>query len=183
VFEEGGLPRREFLDVYGAMTISGVPKPAWMAFKLLHQHAGNRRLPTTVGPQGNVSYISAMATANGTATNAGNALRVFLSFWGNPDTCCNATSRTIHLTVDHGSVTAVPAKAQLYVLDDSHGNVQALWRTLGAPNQPSAAQLAQLRAGSAAGVIAASFVASNGTATTVTVDMSENSAVVVEYMP
>ena len=42
VFEEGGLPRVEFKNVYGLMTVHGVPKPAWRAFELLHQHAGAR---------------------------------------------------------------------------------------------------------------------------------------------
>ena len=198
----------EFLGVYGAMTISGIPKPVWTAFQLLHTHAGDRRLPTTVGAQGNVSYISAMATTNSssssssssssrgdsghTATLTGAAsspLRVFLGFWGNPDTCCNATARTIRLTVNHGTDAAakggLPTKAVLHVIDDTHGNVQALWHSLGAPNKPNAAQLAQLKAASAAGVIPVTVVKAtlDGAASTVvTVPMTENSAVVVEYL-
>ena len=36
------------MDIYGLMTISGVPKPGWRAFQLLHEHAGTRRVPATV---------------------------------------------------------------------------------------------------------------------------------------
>lgn len=170
------------------MTISGIPKPVWTAFQLLHTHAGDRRLPTVVGAQGNVSYISAMATTNssgGGAATVASSLRVFLGFWGNPDTCCNATARTIRLTVNHAAahagLLALPTKAVLHVIDDAHGNVQALWHSLGAPDKPDAAQLAQLKAASAAGVVPATVTALNETATVVTVPMTENSAVVVEY--
>ena len=51
VFEEGGMPRIEFKDVYGAMSVHGVPKPAWRAFQLLHTHAGDRRLPVAISNQ------------------------------------------------------------------------------------------------------------------------------------
>ena len=179
------------------MTISGIHKPVWTAFQLLHTHAGDRRLPTVVGAQGNVSYISAMATTNSSsrddsglaATRSGSAsspLRVFLGFWGNPDTCCNATNRTIRLTVNHGAEGAaaggVPTKAVLHVIDDTHGNVQALWHSLGTPNKPNAAQLAQLKAASAAGVVPVTVAALDLASTVVTVPMTENSAVVVEYL-
>lgn len=182
----------EFLDVYGAMTISGIAKPAWAAFKLLHTHAGNRRLPASVGPQGNTSYISAMATTNingvGAESSAGgsaNSLRVFLGFWGNPDPCCNATARTIHITVNQAAGSSLPTKAVTHVLDDAHGNVQNLWKSLGAPNKPTPAQLAKLKAASGAGVVpvpASALVKVNATATMVSLDVTENTAVVVEYI-
>lgn len=65
--------------------------------------------------------------------------------------------------------------------DDSHGNVQQLWHTLGAPNKPSPAQLAQLQAASGAGVLPAAVTKLNATATRMAIQMTENSAVVVEY--
>ena len=56
---------------------------------------------------------------------------------------------------------------------------------LGAPNKPSADELAKLKAASAAGVVpvaASALVKVNATATTVTLELTENSAVVVEYI-
>lgn len=38
-------------NVYGAMSINGVPKPVWRAFELLHTHAGDRRLSVTISNQ------------------------------------------------------------------------------------------------------------------------------------
>ena len=50
IFEEGTAvdEHTEFMNIYGLMTISGVPKPGWRAFQLLHQHAGNTRIKATV---------------------------------------------------------------------------------------------------------------------------------------
>jgi len=48
VFEEGGFPNKEFMNIYGSMTKDGVPKPVWRAFQLMHTHAGDRAVNTTV---------------------------------------------------------------------------------------------------------------------------------------
>ena len=50
VFEEGTPINQhaEYMNVYGLMTISGIPKPGWRAFQLLHELAGNQRLNATV---------------------------------------------------------------------------------------------------------------------------------------
>jgi xylan 1,4-beta-xylosidase len=50
VFEEETAidKHTEFMNIYGLMTISGVPKPAWRAFQLLHEHAGDQRVNCTI---------------------------------------------------------------------------------------------------------------------------------------
>ena len=39
IFEEGTAVARhtEFMNIYGLMTVSGVPKPGWRAFEMLHK--------------------------------------------------------------------------------------------------------------------------------------------------
>ena len=64
MFEEGGLPRVEFLDVYGIMTIRGIAKPAWRAFQLLHEHAGDTRFAASVRDVGTVTYGSPLQPAS-----------------------------------------------------------------------------------------------------------------------
>ena len=85
VFEEGGLPLIEFKDVYGMMSVRGIPKPAWRAFELLHSHAGDHRLHTTLSNQTSphlgaapsfepapvLASVSAFATINTSTTIAG----------------------------------------------------------------------------------------------------------------
>ena len=48
IFEEVGLPTREFDGFYGLETIHGIAKPARRAFELLHRHAGDQRVETQV---------------------------------------------------------------------------------------------------------------------------------------
>ena len=162
--EEGGLPEVEFLAIYGAMTINGVPKPVWRAFQLLHEHAGDRRLPTVVSqpvvPNTTTApFISAFATVN--ASDGIDSLRVFLSFWGNPDSATNATlmadNRDVTVTVHHPVAAeeqtfstadlAEPGRranhkgqrnqatsnldAIVYIVDAVHGNPFAKWEALG----------------------------------------------------
>ena len=47
VFEEGGFPTSEFTNIYGLMTVHGIPKPGWRGFQLL-AGAGDTRVPVTV---------------------------------------------------------------------------------------------------------------------------------------
>jgi hypothetical protein len=45
IFEEGTPVdnHTEYMNIYGLMTVSGVPKPGWRAFQMLHRHAGDTR--------------------------------------------------------------------------------------------------------------------------------------------
>jgi hypothetical protein len=45
------LYRAAFFFADGSMTKSGVPKPVWRAFQLLHTHAGDHKANTTVVQQ------------------------------------------------------------------------------------------------------------------------------------
>ena len=38
----------EYMNIYGLMTVSGVPKPGWRAFQMLHEHGGDTRYPLVV---------------------------------------------------------------------------------------------------------------------------------------
>ena len=50
IFEEETSVEKhtEYMNVYGLMTVSGIPKPGWRAFQLLHQYAGQTRVKATV---------------------------------------------------------------------------------------------------------------------------------------
>lgn len=50
IFEEGTPVDKhtEYMNIYGLMTVSGVPKPGWRAFQLLHEHGGDMRYPVVV---------------------------------------------------------------------------------------------------------------------------------------
>jgi len=187
VFEEGGmLPaagggrdphRAEFAAVYGAMTLGGVPKPAWRAFQLLHAHAGPLRVPARVSadPLAQAALVSAFATV----ASAGAPPAVFLSFWLNGGPADYQRNRTATVTVaGRGRVAGGGAwSAMEYRIDAAHANPLRAWKTMGAPVNPSAAQLAQL--------VAASEVTGQATQLTAegaaVVQLPPNSAVVLVF--
>ena len=57
VFEEGGLPTKEYSNIYGLMTYHGVPKPGWRGFQLLNG-AGDHRIPATLPSDMDTLYVS-----------------------------------------------------------------------------------------------------------------------------
>ena len=54
IFEENPTPNAEpvaeLTGTFALLSVHGVPKPGWAAFKLLHAHAGDRLLPTVSDP-------------------------------------------------------------------------------------------------------------------------------------
>jgi hypothetical protein len=62
------------MDIYGLMTVSGVPKPGWRAFQLLHEHAGSRRVPATV-QESKPSSPGSRPVSDANATAIGAAVR------------------------------------------------------------------------------------------------------------
>ena len=199
VFEEGGLPLLEFKDIYGMMTVRGLPKPAWRAFQLLHDHAGDKRLPVFLSNQTAPSLatlpggtplkaqVSAFATIHSTTVrddeSGGAGICVFLSNWGNPDTApANATgTRNVRVTVLHAA-TAAPASAAVLMISPATTHPRALWDSMGSPGVPNATQRAALMTASQVGPAAAtSVVRLNESASAVVVALPENSAAVVVF--
>eukprot|EP00964_Phaeocystis_antarctica_P113180 scaffold77253_cov60-Phaeocystis_antarctica.AAC.5 len=188
---QGGLPREELKQVYGLMSVRGLPclrayllKPAlsglralltmalltvapltvalelyilWQAFALLHQHAGDTRLPTHTSnqtapptdtlplagadagassnadepedePEPAKRVVSAFATANASSVSSA-SVRVFLSYWGNPDAPRANESlgtRRVRVTLHHAR-GAAPVAAALAVVGPGTTDPRAAW--------------------------------------------------------
>merc|ERR1719440_104461 len=73
VFEESTAiaDHTEFMNIYGLMTVSGVPKPGWRAFQLLHKYAGDERLQVSVHEEADVSGSSSACTTEDNVNLAG----------------------------------------------------------------------------------------------------------------
>jgi len=48
----------EYMNIYGLKTISGIAKPGWRAFQLLHEHAGDLRVVATVAEGGSAADVT-----------------------------------------------------------------------------------------------------------------------------
>jgi xylan 1,4-beta-xylosidase len=128
VFEEQGVVRRPFYGGFGLMAAGGIPKPAFNAFKMLHE-LGEERFATdsehaliTRRPDG--SFVIAL--------------------WNYVSPGENGSPITIVLRMPQDARTV-----RLLRLDESHGDVRGEYIRMGSPQYPTRDQLEALRSGAA----------------------------------
>jgi xylan 1,4-beta-xylosidase len=137
VFEENGVVRTPFYGGYGLIAERVIPKPAFNAFALLHM-LGETRLRSDAD--------SALITKR-----RDGALVIALWNYAPPDgggehyTPPGVALAPRHFVLElHGLRAA--ARARLWRVDRSHGNVLHTYDAMGRPPYPTVAQIAALRA-------------------------------------
>ena len=125
VFEEQGVVKQPFYGGYGLIAAGGVPKPAFNAFKLLHQ-LGNQRIE--------VKSDSVLATRmpNGS---------LVLAVWNYSSAEQPGASRSV--TLKFKGISA--RQAWISTSDPDHGDVHSAYEKMGSPRYPTSAQLNELR--------------------------------------
>ncbi|HYL70360.1 MAG TPA: glycosyl hydrolase family 39 [Candidatus Dormibacteraeota bacterium] len=126
VFEEQGVVQQPFYGGFGLIAAGGIPKPAFNAFALLHK-LGTRRF---------------VADAEGTLATRRDDGALVVALWNYADVGAVVPPRRVSLHFEHVDASS----ASVEMLDPTHGNAQAAYQRLGAPRNPTAAQLAELRA-------------------------------------
>lgn len=126
VFEEQGVVKQPFYGGYGLMAAGDLPKPAFNAFKLLHQ-LGGERLP--------VNSSSALATRRADGTLEIAVWNLYL-----PEEHGESKETTITLRGLSGE-----HRVQITRLDDTHGSILPLYDKMGRPPYPTQKQLQELR--------------------------------------
>ena len=127
VFEEQGVVKTPFYGGYGLVAERGIPKPAFLAFSLLHT-LGDTRLPTPA------KDMLVTRRADGT---------LVLAAWSLVEPPgSRAAAKEITLTLPD-----LPKKARATVrrVDGEHGDTLGAWKQLGSPAYPSLQQIAQLK--------------------------------------
>lgn len=126
VFEEQGVVKAPFYGGFGLTAASGIPKPAYAAFSLLHQ-LGNTRIP--------MKSDSVLVTRTGD--------QVVLAAWnltGVGQEKGPAKSFSFHFQhVPPG------ARALISRVDHDHGDPRPTYTKMGSPRYPTQAQLTELR--------------------------------------
>jgi xylan 1,4-beta-xylosidase len=122
VFEEQGVATQPFTDGFGLMALGGIPKPSFGAFALLHR-LGNDEIATSA------SNLIATKRADGT---------LVIAAWNR---AADGPSLAVSLALQHSQAS----QALLWRLDSDHGDTTRLYRDIGAPTYPTAAEIARLR--------------------------------------
>lgn len=126
VFEEQGVVKQPFYGGFGLLTAGGIPKPAYNAFRLLHQ-LGEQRLA--------VASESVLATRRKDGT-------LVVAAWNMAAPGTSGAPKDVKFTFrqDRGS------KVEVSRVDPTHGDVSGAYQAMGSPRYPTQAQIRQLRA-------------------------------------
>jgi xylan 1,4-beta-xylosidase len=125
VFEEQGVVKTPFYGGFGLIAAGGIPKPAFNAFKLLHQ-LGDQRIP--------LDSDSALLTRREDGT-------LVFAVWNYspPDQAGSPRTFTLRL------VNAKSRNAEISLLDRDHGDFHAAYEKMGSPHYPTPAQIQDLQ--------------------------------------
>ncbi len=132
VFEEQGPVKQPFYGGYGLIAAGGIPKPAFDAFKLLHE-LGEERIPTE-----NPDALITRHT-DGTLT---------IALWNLVEPGAKGPDKSFHL--DFKGI-APQALATISRVDAHHGDTLAAYNAMGKPRYPTQAEIKQLRQAADAG--------------------------------
>lgn len=144
IFEEQGWPESEFHGGFGLITVNGIKKPAYNAFKMLHM-LGNEKLLVEI--EEHPDNIGVVATKND------NAIQVLLWNYIPPISKMEdkgilydmdkAKNYTIKLVIS--GIKNKITKIYKYTIDDNHSNTYNIWLNMGKPAQFTEKQLKSLK--------------------------------------
>jgi len=123
VFEEQGTVRRPFYGGFGLIAAGGIPKPAFNAFKMLHQ-LGDERL--------DVESQDVLVTRRADGS-------LVVAVWNYVAPTEAGAARTVVLRLPPNAHSV-----RVLRLDADHGDVTDQYRHMGSPQYPTRAQLAVL---------------------------------------
>jgi xylan 1,4-beta-xylosidase len=127
VFEEQGVVRRPFYGGFGLIAAGNIPKPAFNAFKMLHELGEERYAADS-------EHALVTRRADGAFV---------IALWNYVSPGERGAPITIALRLPQGTRTVRLAR-----LDETHGNVRGEYARMGSPQYPTTAQLEALRSAS-----------------------------------
>jgi xylan 1,4-beta-xylosidase len=125
VFEEQGVLKQPFYGGFGLIATGGIPKPAYNAFRLLHQ-LGDERLA--------VASDSVLATRRRDGT-------LVVAAWNLAPPGAVGSDKEVKLTFRKAGASQL----MLSRVDPEHGDVHKAYQSMGSPRYPTEAQIRQLR--------------------------------------
>lgn len=131
VFEEMGMPQSPFANSFGMVTVDGIPKSSFHAFRFLSLLRGDRIQVSATGPHPN---------CRAAACRDGRVLRVLLWNHVPPGTSCQTWSDSLHWDGE--------GIATLRQIRPGAGSAYETWVSLGRPQNPTPMQTEGISAAS-----------------------------------
>jgi xylan 1,4-beta-xylosidase len=134
VFEEQGVVKQPFYGGFGLIAERGIPKPAYNAFRLLHQ-LGDERLALASNSALNSASDSVLATRRRDGT-------LVVAVWNLAPPGTAGADKNVKLTFRETGLS----QATVSRVDSGHGDEHKAYLAMGSPRYPTEAQIRQLRA-------------------------------------
>ena len=125
VFEEQGVVKQPFYGGYGLMATGGIPKPAYNAFRLLHE-LGDERL--------DIASDSVLVTRRKDGT-------LVIAAWNMASPATPGLPRDVNFVFRQKGFSRVNVSR----VDPQHGDIHSAYQAMGSPRYPTQAQIRQLR--------------------------------------
>jgi xylan 1,4-beta-xylosidase len=125
VFEEQGVVKTPFYGGFGLIAAEGIPKPAFNAFRLLHQ-LGEERIA--------LDSNSALLTRKKDGA-------LVLAVWNYAPPEKEGAAKTVTLKFKGNA----PSQATISVVDPQHGDIHAAYESMGSPRYPTQSQIKDLQ--------------------------------------
>ncbi|HEU4578942.1 MAG TPA: hypothetical protein VFS67_11845 [Polyangiaceae bacterium] len=141
------FPGTPFFAGYRALTSNGIQLPVMGAFQLLGRLSGARLPLSSSGARPLAEILEdgvrAEPEIDGMAARDGSVLRVLV--WNYHDDLVPAASASVQLAIQVPPEFGSNVRVSHLRVDESHGDAYSVWVARGAPEQPSAADLAALQ--------------------------------------
>ena len=132
LFEENYFPAEPFQGGFGLLTITGIAKPAYRAFELLH-HVGTSMHPV----DGTHATVDAWIIGGPQETT------IICTNWALPRHPIQAENVRVAMT--HASR---PVEVTIRRIDERHANAKRAWQSMGSPEYPSPSEMRRLHVAS-----------------------------------
>jgi xylan 1,4-beta-xylosidase len=133
VFEEQGVVKQPFYGGFGLIATGGIPKPAYNAFRLLHQ-LGDQRLALASNSASDSASDSVLATRRRDGT-------LVVAVWNLAPPGTVGTDKNVKLTFRETDASQVTVSR----VDPEHGDVHKAYLAMGSPRYLTVAQIHKLR--------------------------------------
>ena len=125
VFEEQGVVKQPFYGGFGLMATGGIPKPAYNAFRLLHE-LGDERI--------DIASDSVLVTRRKDGT-------LVIAAWNMASPAAPELPKDVNFVFRQKG----PSRVEVSRVDSQHGDIHHAYQAMGSPRYPTEAQIQQLR--------------------------------------
>jgi xylan 1,4-beta-xylosidase len=138
---------KDYFEGFRSLATNGIDKPVLNFFRMAALMSGDRVRTASSGAVPLDTLLAAGvrgdADVDALATRAGHEAAVLMWNYHDVDAPAAATSTTLHIQGFPATLKRVLMTQ--YRIDDTHSNAYAVWLARGSPQQPSAAQYAELK--------------------------------------